>query len=46
VWSDKRQVLHHWRTSSGEIETHIITAGQIALDPPGLTFAMEEIYAD
>jgi Uma2 family endonuclease len=44
VWPDKPQVVHHRRDAAGQIETQIITAGQISLDPPGITIAVDEIY--
>jgi Uma2 family endonuclease len=46
VWPDQQRVLHHCRTGTGGIETRIITAGRISLDPPGIAIALEDIYAD
>jgi Uma2 family endonuclease len=37
-------VLHHRRGNDGSIVTHIVREGSIALAPPGLTIAMDEIY--
>jgi Uma2 family endonuclease len=40
-------VLHHARAAGSEtILTHIVTEGAIALDPPGLTLMVAEVYAD
>jgi Uma2 family endonuclease len=45
VWADKQQVAHHERGANGEIETRTVTGGEIRLDPPGITIAVEDIYA-
>jgi Uma2 family endonuclease len=45
VWADKQQVAHHERGANGEIATRTITAGEIRLDPPGISIAVEDIYA-
>jgi Uma2 family endonuclease len=45
VWPDKPQIVHHRRGADGAIETSMETAGDIRLDPPGITFAVEEVYA-
>jgi Uma2 family endonuclease len=45
IWADKRQIAHHERGGDGEIETRIVTGGEITLDPPGITIAVEDIYA-
>jgi Uma2 family endonuclease len=44
IWADKQQIVHHWRGSNGEIESQPVKAGEIGLDPPGLTITVEEIY--
>ncbi len=44
-WADEPRVVHHRRPEEGaDIQTRIVTAGPIVLDPPGLTIAVEEIY--
>lgn len=44
-WADRPQVIHHRRPATGDaIETRIITAGEITLDPPGLAISIAEIY--
>ena len=44
-WADRPQVIHHRRRDDGEgIETRVLVAGPIRLDPPGLAMAVEEIY--
>jgi Uma2 family endonuclease len=40
----KPVIIHHQRGSGDTILTHIVTTGTIALDPPGLTIALDEIY--
>jgi Uma2 family endonuclease len=45
-WADRPQVLHHRRHDKGDgIETRIMTSGEIRLDPPGITIAVEDLYA-
>lgn len=41
---DKRLVIHHARGQGETIATRIVTEGDIALDPPGLSFAVAEIF--
>lgn len=43
VSPDRRCIVHHRRTPDG-IATAIVTAGQIELQPPGLTITLDEIY--
>jgi Uma2 family endonuclease len=45
VWDDKQQIAHHRRGDAGEIETRTVMDGEIRLDPPGITIAIEDIYA-
>ena len=45
-WADRPQVIHHRRREDGEgIDTRMLTAGDIRLDPPGITITVEEVYA-
>lgn len=37
-------VLHHARGTSGTILTRIVTEGTVTLDPPGIEFAVAEIF--
>ena len=46
VRADRRAVVHHGRRGDGGIETRLLTAGSIMLDPPGIGFALEEFYED
>lgn len=40
-------ILHHARTAGSDtVLTHIITEGTIALDPPGITLAVADVYGD
>ncbi len=44
-WADRPQVIHHRRRDDGQgIETKIVTGGEIALDPPGISIAIAEVY--
>jgi Uma2 family endonuclease len=43
VHATRRVVTHHRRTSDG-IDTRIIVAGKLVLDPPGIAITLEEIY--
>jgi Uma2 family endonuclease len=46
IWGDKQQILHHRRTDSGQTGAQIVSAGQIRLDPPGITIAVDDIYVE
>jgi len=45
VQSHRRGVIHHRRVAD-RFETRLLTAGEIVLDPPGITVSVEEFYAD
>jgi Uma2 family endonuclease len=40
-----RSVAHHWRGEDGRIESRILTDGPLRLDPPGVAFFVEELFA-
>ena len=42
---DKRLVIHHTRGNDDVVSTRIVTSGQIALDPPGLSIAVSDLFA-
>jgi Uma2 family endonuclease len=42
---ERRTAEHHWRGESGTIEKRILTDGPLRLDPPGLAFFVEELFA-
>jgi Uma2 family endonuclease len=44
--ADRPAIIHHRRTDDGAIETRIVTAGTLLLDPPGLTLDIDQIYRD
>jgi Uma2 family endonuclease len=44
VRTDRRQVIHHRRASAAEIFTQVHSSGPIALDPPGITIQVEELF--
>ena len=39
-------IVHHARGVGGDIVTRVVTEGTIALDPPGVVIAIEDIYAE
>ena len=44
VHPTKRSVIHHQRAPSGDIATRFLAGGDIQLDPPGITVAIEDFY--
>ena len=44
VRTERPTVIHHRRGDDGSIATRIMTAGALALDPPGLTLDLAQIY--
>jgi Uma2 family endonuclease len=42
---EKRLVIHHMRGHDDVVGTRIVTAGRIALDPPGLSLAISDLFA-
>jgi Uma2 family endonuclease len=42
---ERRTVAHHWRGDGGKIETRVVTDGPLRLDPPGLAFFVEGLFA-
>lgn len=44
VSPDERLIFHHARGKGGAILTRIVREGRIALDPPGLEIAVEDVY--
>jgi Uma2 family endonuclease len=45
VWADKPQIIHHRRRDDG-IDTRVMTAGEIRLDPPGITILVEDLFRE
>jgi Uma2 family endonuclease len=41
----KPRIVHHARATGDAILTRIVTAGDITLDPPGITFTMDDVYS-
>ena len=41
---ERRSLIHHRRGQADVIETRILTAGPLILDPPGLTLSVEELF--
>jgi Uma2 family endonuclease len=41
---EKPRIVHHARAADDTILTRIVTDGSIKLDPPGIEFAMAEVY--
>ena len=44
VRTDRPTVIHHRRGDGDVLETWIVTAGSLELDPPGLTLDLDRIY--
>jgi len=42
--SDEKLIVHHARGTGVTILTHVVHAGRIMLDPPGLELAVEDVY--
>ena len=42
---DRLEVVHHERGSADFLETRILAAGPLRLDPPGLELAIESLFA-
>ncbi len=40
----RREIIHHARRD-GRIETRVVTAGEIELDPPGIRLGLDELYS-
>jgi Uma2 family endonuclease len=43
VHATRRVITHHRRTADG-IDTRIIVAGKLVMEPPGITITLEDIY--
>jgi Uma2 family endonuclease len=41
-----RSVLHHFRGDDGRIETRLLEAGPLLLDPPGLELRVEDLFGE
>ena len=41
---DKTLIVHHARGTGGTILTHVVNAGSIMLDPPGIEITVADIY--
>ncbi len=44
VRTERPTVIHHRRGDSDVIETRVVTAGALQLDPPGITLDLDRIY--
>lgn len=44
VRTDRPTVIHHRRGDGDLIETRIVTAGSLDLDPPGIALDLDRIY--
>ena len=42
---ERRAAIHHRRNGVGRIETSALTEGPLRLEPPGLAFFVEELFA-
>lgn len=43
--TERPVVIHHVRAGTDRIDTRFVTAGALALDPPGLTLDVDALYA-
>jgi Uma2 family endonuclease len=46
IEQDRRRVVYHGRGPGGGLEPRILREGEIALDPPGLRLALDDLYRD
>jgi Uma2 family endonuclease len=46
VWPEEQRIVHHARLPNDDVATQVFVAGEIRLDPPGITIGVEEIYVD
>jgi Uma2 family endonuclease len=46
VWPETSRIVHHSRLPTGGLATEVLTAGELRLDPPGITLMVEDFYAD
>ena len=46
VWPETSRIVRHSRSPEGGIATEVFTAGELRLDPPGITLAVDDFYAD
>ena len=46
VWPDTPRVVRHTRTANGQIAMTVFTAGEIQLDPPGISVQLEALYEE
>jgi Uma2 family endonuclease len=46
VWPETPRIVRHSRMPGGDVATKVCASGDIALDPPGLTLAFADFYAD
>jgi Uma2 family endonuclease len=44
VDTDRRVVIHHRLVAPGRIESRVVGEGSLALDPPGLTIEVGDIF--
>jgi hypothetical protein len=44
-YPDQRMNLHHQRAHAGTLTTRISHAGDVRLDPPGITVLVEELFS-
>ena len=46
IEQDQRRIVYHGRGPSGGLEPHILRQGGIALNPPGITLALADLYLE
>ena len=46
IEQDRRRLVYHGHGPSGGLEPRILRDGAIALDPPGIRIALDDLYRD
>lgn len=46
VVTERRMVIHHRRGEAGAIDTRIVAAGMLTLDPPGIVLPVEPLFGE
>ena len=46
IEQDRRRIVYYGRGASGWLEPRILREGSVALDPPGVVLAVDELYRD
>ncbi len=44
--TERRKVIHHRRAGPDRFDTHIVSTGEIVLDPPGIAIGVDAIFIE